>query len=332
MNIFFITLLLLLFIMMSLIIYNLVGRIFRQRSLIRFRKKIMERVEPVSGSEAKLYEQVVRKNNVDAALHAWGCFLLLRYYRNVMDTDPSFMPKAIEYGEIIREKHKLHSFYEDAMFMLGNMYFFNTKEFSKVINVYQELVRNNINSKWRSICVNRIKLIKENADEEALKLYVTAERNFEESRFEEAEVYLKKVIDNYPDTKLALSALYFLGDINYYKYNDLDKAIRYYRKIVDKSPEHTIARRSLYKIGEIWRKRNKPENAIDVYREYIDKFRNSSYIDDVYFYIGECYQKIGKLRAAKNSYSLVLGDHPDSKWTEVIYYKVQEINKILKEL
>ena len=101
---------------------------------------------------------------------------------------------------------------------------------------------------------------------------------------------------------------------------------------VDKFTRHSHAPKALYKMGEILMKKAKWEEAIDAYRRYINNYRSVSYIDDAYFYIGECYRELGKLRDAKNAFSLVLGDYPESKWTEVLYKRVQDINKILKDL
>ncbi|MFC2091810.1 tol-pal system YbgF family protein, partial [Elusimicrobiota bacterium] len=121
-----------------------------------------------------------------------------------------------------------------------------------------------------------------------------------------------------------------IGDINYYKYNDLDNALRYYRITANNFPEHSLSQVSLYKSGEILRKIKQWEEAIKIYDDFVNRFKTSSYRDDAYYYIGECYHNMGRLRHAKNSYYLVLGDFPNSKWNDVIYNKLQSINKILK--
>jgi len=239
----------------------------------------------------------------------------------------------MKYGEIIRNNYKEYSFYEDALFILGNIYFFETFDFNKASDVYKQLIKERKNTRWKSICQDRIELINNSIfDIDALKLYVYAEKFFEESKLEDAEFYLNEVIKRHPKSEVSASAAYFLGDINYYKYSDLDNALKYYRMTSQMFPDHHLAPTSLYKVGEILRKMKQWEEAVKVYHEYVKKFKDSPFKDDAYYYVGECYQNLGKLREAKNSFNLILGDYPNSKWTDVIYCKVQDINKILREI
>jgi len=296
-------------------------------------KKIKAKIEPASIKEAELYLNVVDSAEKNSHIEGWGRYLLMKYYRSNYDGSRRLLALSIENGEKIRSSYKNRSFYEDALFYLGNIYFFETFDFNKAADVYAQLIEEKPSTRWKGICRDRIRLINENTlFQDALKLYVTAEKSFEESRLEKAEKYLSQVINEYPKTNLAASSLYFLGDINYYKYNNLNKAVQYYRKTVDLFPNTEPARNALYKIGEILRKLKRWDQAVEAYREFIHMYKLSPLKDDAYFFIGECYQNMGKLREAKNSFSLVLGDYPDSKWTEVIYHKVQEINKILKEV
>jgi TolA-binding protein len=311
----------------------LLVKFLSRKKIAYIRKKIFEKNVPESMEEAKLYELVIEKYNKKRPLHAWGNYLLLQYYKDNHSGNKEILFKSINYGGNIRDNFKEYSFYEDTLFMLGNIYYFETFDFKMADNVYSQLLEEKKNTRWKGICQDRVELINDSAsNEDALKLYVIAEKYFEESRFEDAEFYLKEVIKRHVDTEIAAAAAYFLGDINYYKYNDLDNSLKYYRMTADKFPDNSLAKTSLYKVGEILRKMKHWEDAIQVYREYIRKFKTSPYRDDACYYIGECYQNLGKLREAKNSFNLILGDYPNSKWTDVIYHKVQDINKILKEI
>lgn len=308
-------------------------KFIRRRKITEIRKKILEKKEPGSPEEAKFYEQIMERYKSRRPLYAWGNFLLLQYYKDNYNENKEKLSMGIACGEKIRNEFKEYSFYENALFILGNIYFFETFNFNMASDVYKQLIKERKNTRWESICQDRIKLMSDSFfDAEALKLYVFAERYFENSRFEDAEFYLKEVIKRYPKTSVAASASYFLGDINYYKYNDLDSALKYYKITSEKFPHCPMEQTLLYKAGEILRKMNRWEEAIGIYRDYIKKFKSSPFKDDAYFYVGECYQNLGKLREAKNSFNLVLGDYPNSKWTDVIYHRVQDINKILKEL
>ncbi|MFH1416474.1 MAG: tetratricopeptide repeat protein [Elusimicrobiota bacterium] len=297
------------------------------------RKKILEKKGPISMEEAGLYEQVMEKEKNRRPICAWGNYLLLQYYKSNYGESEALLSKSIEFGEGIKREFKEYSFYEDALFMLGNIYFFEVFDFKMARSIYQDLINERKNTRWKSICNDRIELIANSVFEgEALKLYVFAEKYFEESKFDDAKFYLNEVVKRFPDGEIAAAASYFLGDINYYKYNDLDKALLHYRMTEEKFPKHQLAHTSLYKVGEILRRLKQWEEAIKIYRDYVKKFKSSPYKDDAYYYIGECYHNMGKLREAKNAFNLILGDYPNSKWTDVIYHKVQDINKIMREI
>ncbi|MEA3506850.1 MAG: tetratricopeptide repeat protein, partial [Elusimicrobiota bacterium] len=240
--------------------------------------------------------------------------------------------KAVNIGESMSKTAGDCSFYNDLLFMLANLYCFRLHNFEKALKTYKKLLEVSPATKWKDVCRDRIELIEDNlTNREVLKMYVTAEKNFENLEFDEAEKYLKKILKNYRGMKIAGNAYYFLGDIHYYKYNDLDKANKYYTDFFKDYPEHPLSRNALYKSGEILRKLQRWEEAADIYKKYIEKFKDTSFVEDAYFFLGDCYYNLGRLRAAKNSFSLILGDYPDSKWTEVIYHKIQEINSKLKK-
>ncbi len=296
------------------------------KKLSDFRNDILNNKEPSTLKRALNYEMAISSLK-ERFLMSKAVFLLFQYYRKNSD----FLLKAIKYGEQIKDNYKDEEFYENAIFMLGNLYFFDTNEFNKAVDIYKLILKEKLNTRWKSICNNRIKLIKENSSyRKALKLYVEAEKSFGKSRFNETEGILNEIIKNYPDINLTAYALYFLGDINYYKLNNLTNSLRYYNRTIDKSGDTSLSRHSLYKIGEILMKQNRLEEAIKIYRQYLKQYKSSSLRDDVYYFIGECYFNLGRLKKAKNTFSLILGDYPDSKWTEVLYHKVQEINKQLK--
>ncbi len=299
------------------------------------RNNILKKEQPENPGQAHKYEQVVelleekKFTGKERKIYARACFLLFNYYNSKSGTRKDFL-KGIKFGEKIKSNCEGFSFYENVVFSLGNIYFFNLFEFPKARNTYTRLIKIKPETKWGKICKIRINLIEENeSNTKALRLYVTAEKLFENSKFKEATEYLNKVIKQFGNIKLIAHAYYFVGDIYYYKMQDLNRAEANYIEACKQSSIREIARNSLYKIGEIKRKKKKWEKAIKIYKKFIGQFPNSPGVEDAYYYIGESYLKLGKLKAAKNSFNLILGDFPDSKWTDVIYHKVQNINKEL---
>lgn len=302
---------------------------FSRYKLDEMKNRILGRKEPKNIEEARLYEFILEKNK-NRPLQAWGTYLLLKYYKDNYDMDKEILAKSIQYAEKIRKEFKEYTFYEDTLFALGNIYFFEICDFNMACEIYKKLIEEKKHTRWKNVCEDRIALIKSSVfDENALKLYVNAEKYFEARKLEDAEFFLNEILKRYPKTEISAAAMFFLGDINYYKYNDLDNALKFYKMTYDKFPLNSLAQTSLYKTGEILRKIKHWEEAIETYKEYASKYKNSPYKDDAFYYIGECYYKMGKLRQAKNSFNLILGDYPHSKWTDVIYHKLQEINGVL---
>lgn len=315
------------------ILFDLVSKIRTKKIIKNVEQKIINRKQPKSLKEALNYKLAIERSKPEGEVGPWGTYFLFQFFKNNNNGNSEMLDQCKAYGETIKDDFKEYSFYDDAVFTLANIYFFETFELKKARDTYQYIIDEKPDTRWKNICKDRIELIQENIfDEEALKLFINAEKYFEDSKYEDAQYYLKEIIKKYPDIKLSASALFFLGDISYYKFDDLDKALEYYKMTAKRFPEHNSAQKALYKVGEILRKKEKWKEAIEVYREYINKYRNSSFKDDAYFYIGECYQHLGKMREAKNAFSLILGDYPDSKWTDVIYHKLQYINKMLKGL
>ncbi len=302
-----------------------------RKRLSAMEKKIQNGEFPSDEAELKEYERVITRLT-DPRLRSQTVRILFDYCRKKHAGRIAIIEKALHYGEMIRKDFSDMEFYEDSMFELGNIYFFDRYDFEKALEIFSELMKKKPYSRWKAVCDMRIKLIDINiSNEEALKLYVTAEKYFENSRFADAESYLHKIIDEYPGSDLAGASLFFLGDIYYYKHEDIDKAFSYYSRLYKEIPGHRSAEKAVYKAGEILRKKEKWDDAIELYRKFSTEFTDSPYRDDAYFYIGECYQNMDQPRDAKNAYSLILGDYPDSKWTDVIYHRVQELNKIIEE-
>ena len=113
-----------------IIFYIVVNKLLRLRRSGESKKKILEKKVPGALSEAKLYEQIIENNKDDENIAALGRFLLFKYYKNSSKGDKDLISKSIEYGEEIRKKYRGYAFHEDAMFMLGNIYFFETFEFN----------------------------------------------------------------------------------------------------------------------------------------------------------------------------------------------------------
>ncbi len=312
---------------------KITGNIIKRKKVSGIKNKIKNFELPENSKGVKAYEYFASHSPADW-LRASATGALFKYYRKkyAAGGDKELLKKALYCGETIRHRYPDRHFFENTMFELGNLYYFEKFDFRSAGEVFKELTDTKPSSRWRSICDVRTRLINDNMmNGDAMKLYSTAEKCFENSRFRDAAEYLNKIVEKYPESEIAGTALFFLGDIHYYKYGDGEKALYYYRRVHENFPYHRSAGNAYYKTGEILRKNRRWGEAIKVYRSYIKNYPESPYRDDAYFYIGECYQNLNKPRAAKNSYSLILGDYPDSKWTDVIYHRIQELNRKIEK-
>ncbi|MGM0441658.1 MAG: tetratricopeptide repeat protein [Elusimicrobiota bacterium] len=266
----------------------------------------------------------------DEKIRARGIYLLFDFYDSKPKNEKN-IEESIRFGERIKENFRDYPFYEDVLFKLGNIYFFNNFKFEKAKNTYKQLINDKPDTKWKNICRVRIDLIENNISEkEALRLYVTAENFFEDAKFKKAAEYLKKIINNFDDIELKAHAYYFLGDIYYYKLENFEEAKKNYIPVYEKFSVDPISRNAIYKVGEINRKNKDWKQTIEVYNKFTEMYPDAPVVEDAYYFIGESYLNLGQLKAAKNSFNLILGDFPDSKWTDVIYHKIKDINKRLK--
>ncbi|MDA3793541.1 MAG: tetratricopeptide repeat protein [Elusimicrobia bacterium] len=315
------------------------GKFLKEHKIKQRQLKIKDKIKknkPInSEGEVRFYEEFIKRcqKGKHDRLCALARYALFNFYKEKANYTIENIKKAVKIGELMKKDYKDRRFHNDLLFMLGNLYCFNLNDFEKALDTYNYLLEVSPATKWKDVCRDRINLIRDNiANRVVLVKYVTAEKHFENLEFDEAERYLKIVIKNNRGMKIAGNAFYFLGDIYYYKYNDLEEAYKYYSDVFSAYPSHPLNRNALYKSGEILRKLNNWDEAVKVYKKYIENFKDTPYVEDAYFFLGDCYYNLGRLKQAKNSFSLILGDYPDSKWTEVIYHKIQEINSKLKKL
>ncbi|MGM0567779.1 MAG: tetratricopeptide repeat protein [Elusimicrobiota bacterium] len=290
------------------------------------KKRIEMGLFPLSEKEEEIYQHYAL-NSDDYTLRVGAAATLFNYYLKEYSGDRTLLDKALRWGEEISRLYPDRSFYEDVMFETANLYYFEKYDFSRAEKLFKELKEKRPSSRWGGICEERVKLIADNLEnEEALKLYVTAEKFFEKARYKDARQYLDNILEKYTQAGIIAPSLLFLADIYYYKFSRLEDAYSCYKRLYEEFPGHYLASKALYKAAEILRRKKDWKGALENYHTYVKKYPDRAGIDDAYFYIGDCYQNMGEHRKAKNAYSLILGDFPDSKWTDVIYHRVKKLN------
>jgi len=131
--------------------------------------------------------------------------------------------KSIDLYEEIKDQIDETDKDGDALYELGNLYFYQETNLQKAHDTYTQLVNLFPQSKWVNICRDRINLILKNlAYPQALEEYLKAVNLYSKKKYKEASHALQDLIKNYPNAPLVEMASTFLGQI-------------YHRDIVDKS-------------------------------------------------------------------------------------------------
>lgn len=224
----------------------------------------------------------------------------------------------IDYTEFIKN-YPESSCLEEIQQKLGNLYFFNLYNFAKARTAYKVLMEKYPQSKWIKIAHARINLIEENPEEnyEPLRVYVLAERFYEDKKYEDSLEYFRKLITNYGQTKLAIEAQFSIAEIYMYKTNRTERAIEEYEKIVDIYGQSPFAGKAMYKVGECYKKMQKAPEAIAAYEKFINNYPQAEFLDYAYYYIAQCCEQIKDTRKAIDTYQKVIQDFPESIWVIV---------------
>lgn len=208
---------------------------------------------------------------------------------------------------------------EEIQQKLGNLYFFNIYDFEKAKMSYKVLIEKFPQSRWIKIAQSRINLIEDNPEEnyEPLRIYVLAERFYEEKKYDDSLEMFRKLITSYGQIKLAIEAQFSIAEIYMYKTNRTERAIEEYEKIVDIYGQSPFAGKAMYKVGECYKKLMKFNEAIGAYEKFIASYPQAEFLDYAYYYVALCWEQLKDLRKALDTYQKIIKDFPDSIWVVV---------------
>ena len=81
----------------------LLNRIFiKNKKINEIKKNILEKKEPYTPEEVKLYTQAIEKFRNQRPVYAWGTYLLFKFYMNKCYEDKEVLSKCLELAEKIR--------------------------------------------------------------------------------------------------------------------------------------------------------------------------------------------------------------------------------------
>lgn len=221
------------------------------------------------------------------------------------------------------------AYLEEIQQKLGNLYFFNIYNFEKARLAYKLLLEKFPQSRWIKIAQARIKLIEDNPEEnyEPLRVYVLAERFYEDKKYEDSLEMFRKLITNHGQTKLAIEAQFSIAEIYMYKTNRTERAIEEYEKIVDIYRQSPFAGKAMYKVGECYKKLKKDAEAISAYEKFIANYPQAEFLDYAYYYVALCSEQLKDTRKALDTYQKIINDFPDSIWVVVAESRIAALSQ-----
>ncbi len=122
-----------------------------------------------------------------------------------------------------------HELVPEAQFTIGD-YYYNKKDYSKALFEYKTFIDKFPNHYKTEEAKS---FIKELSQIDAFKEYQTAIVSFDKKDYKKAIVELNKVVNNYPDTEIAMACEANIAS-SYEQLGDTKKAIELYKKIIEK--------------------------------------------------------------------------------------------------
>ncbi|MEJ5305078.1 MAG: tetratricopeptide repeat protein [Ignavibacteria bacterium] len=172
---------------------------------------------------------------------------------------------------------------------------FNTKNYSKVIQLAQQFLDNFTYSKY----YNEVKL--------RLADSYYAQKNFAKA----SQLYRDYFSD--PDARGSDYVSYQLSQA-LFRAGNLEGAIDELKRFLNQYPASRYADEVQYLVGWIRFKQGKYETSIEEYRKLINSFPNSPIVPLAYYSIGDAYFNLGLYDKAITSYDQVLKNYPNSQF------------------
>lgn len=244
--------------------------------------------------------------------------------------------KAIElYEEMIRD-YPNTEWERKAMLHIGMTYQAQHK-YNKAIKIYKSCVKKYLNldaqvaleaKEWISYCEKRIKeeakslqeigklekiIVKNPGSREAVQAQYQIGDIYsaEVNDYEQAIIAYQKVINNYPDSKLVISAM--LRVALCYVDTNFGKMVEICQKIIRQHPQSTQAAEASLLIADGYSRFRDYKQAIQLYRKVIRDFPSEvELVAGAQYAIGDCYYSIGDDGQAKKEFQKVIQRHPNT--------------------
>jgi len=126
---------------------------------------------------------------------------------------------------------------------------------------------------------------------------------------------------NYPNTDLAIQAVFQMAELYRTDLNHPQKAIEQYRSIVEQFPNDAIAPEAQWWIGQLSHKAlHLEEEAVSEYQKVIQYYPTSSFAGEAYFQIGRIHEERGRYQEALEAFNSIITNYPSFWKYSVVFY------------
>lgn len=163
--------------------------------------------------------------------------------------------------------------------------------------------------------------------EPSMKLYtLIAEKYTGRSRFDDAERFYRKILQEDPNNKQGYSdsALLSMGQmkIRAKQYGSAEEILARFAKTY---PESELADDAMYELAKTKRYAERYDDAIAGFQDFLVAYPESDLAEDAEIYIAFCHEKKGDPDEALRLYEKFLADHPDSESKDWVTRQIDKI-------
>jgi len=144
--------------------------------------------------------------------------------------------------------------------------------------------------------------------------------------YKQAIIEFNKVIDNYPQDRIALMAAAMIKKHCSPALNDYEPAIKAFQKIIEKGQENPLITSAYRSLAGCYKETNNYEEAIRTYQKVLKNYPQDWQASRAQYEIGHLYEKQEKYPQAIQAYQKVIDNYPKKK------HLVERAKKRIQEL
>ena len=218
---------------------------------------------------------------------------------------------AIEQFKAILKKYPSDRFAEEALFRLGEIYYFSLNNSEQAITYFQEVK----------------KLNKGGAFGFDAQKYIAEIMEFTFKNYDQAIIEYQHLINEFDQPMKHADHQYRIASI-YIKKQNYNQALAEFEILLEKYSESIRVEKVHFKIIETLYTLNRCSDVQDYFKHFFEIFPGSKYLDEINFILASCLEEKGKLREAYSKFKLLKNDYI---YPILLEMKMESLEKRIKK-